>query len=251
MKIKEIIRRIIFFVALIVFIWSVYELFTIFNEYRKNANTYKEVEQYAPQVVESEDGTEEDKPNVFTKEDYDKLHEINNDFRGWITIPNTKVNYPLLQGQDNKYYLTHNFKKEYNPGGGIFISYDNEDPFNEKNTIIHGHYMKDKSMFGSLHNYKDLDFAKENNKFYITTKDGTLEYEIFSVYIEEANINPYRFSFNSDNEYVEYINDLKNKSMHKLVDYNLTSEDKIVTLSTCSYEKKNYRLLIHGKLMSK
>lgn len=248
---KEIIRKIIFFIALIVFIWSSYELFTIFNEYRKNAKSYKEVEQYAPQIAENEAGSEENKPYVFTEEDYNKLYEINNDFRGWITIPNTKVNYPLVQGQDNEYYLTHNFKKEYNAGGGIFISYDNKDPFNGKNTIIHGHYMKDKSMFGSLHNYKGGEFANANNKFYITTKDGTLEYEIFSIYIEEANTNPYRFSFKSDEEYVEYLNQLKNKSMHKLVDYNLSSEDKIVTLSTCSYEKKDYRLLIHGKLISK
>ena len=254
-KWREVIRKIIFVIALIVFIWSAYELFTIFNEYRKNASSYKDIEQYAPQVVENNDNNPKDKEDVkayvFKEEDYNKLYEINNEFKGWIMIPGTKVNYPVLQGEDNDYYLTHNFKKEYNAGGGIFISCDNPDPFNEKNTIIHGHYMKDKSMFGSLHSYKDGEFAKLNNKFYITTKDGTLEYEIFSIYIEQANTNPYRFNFSSDEEYVKYLNELKNKSMHKLVDYELTGRDKIVTLSTCSYEQENNRLLIHGKLINK
>lgn len=246
-QIKEIIRKIVFCIAVVVFIWSAYKLFSIFNEYRKNAKTYKEIEAFAPQGVgEGGQGVE---AFEFKPENYEELSKINNEFRGWINIPNTKVYYPLVQGTDNEYYLTHNFKKEYNAGGGVFISCDNKEPFKDKNTIIHGHYMKDGSMFGSLHSYKDEGFAKENNKFYITTKDGVLEYQMFSMYIEKASSAPYQYSFASDKEYVDYINGLKGKSKYDFGVNNLSKDDKIVTLSTCSYEIEDARLIIHGRLV--
>lgn len=250
-KSKEIIRKILFFIALTIFIWSCFKLFNIFNEYRKNAKSYDEIEQFAPQVdIEGAGGEGQMvKPYEFKAEDYEKLYAINNEFKGWLMIPNTKVNYPVAQGKDNEFYLTHNFKKESNAGGGIFISSDNKNPFEDKNTIIHGHYMKDKSMFGSLHSFKDSNFAKENNKFYVTTKEGVLEYEIFSIYIEKANTEPYRYSFASDEQYVEFLNGLRSKSNVDMGVANLTKDDKIVTLSTCSYEKEDYRLLIHGRLV--
>ena len=104
-KWREVIRKIIFVIALIVFIWSAYELFTIFNEYRKNASSYKDIEQYAPQVVENNDNNPKDKEDVkayvFKEEDYNKLYEINNEFKGWIMIPGTNNHYLLPEALDN------------------------------------------------------------------------------------------------------------------------------------------------------
>ena len=252
-KSKEIIRKILFLIALSIFIGSSIKLFNVFNEYRKNAKSYDEIEQFSPQINIEGAGSEGQmvKSYEFKAEDYEKLYEINDEFKGWLMIPNTKVNYPLVHGKDNEFYLTHNFKKEKNAGGGIFISSDNQNPFEDKNTVIHGHYMKDKSMFGSLHSFKDRNFARENNKFYVTTKDGAMEYEIFSIYVEKANPEPYSYSFVSDEQYAEFLNTLKNKSNFDMGVTNLTKDDKIVTLSTCSYEQKDYRLVLHGRLVKK
>ena len=248
-SIKEIIRRIIFIVALVVFIGSAFKLLTIFNEYRKNSKSYKEVQEYAPEVVVDEGSGEEQ--FVFNQEDYDKLFAINNEFKGWIRVPNTKVNYPVVQASDNDYYLTHNFKKEVNDGGAIFLTYENKAPFEDRNTIIHGHHMKDGSMFASLEELKDETFFRANNRVYINTRDQVLEYEIFSVYAETANIDPYRDGFSSDEDYIGYLNSLKGKSMFNVDMPEFNKDDKIITLSTCTYEIEDGRLLVHGRLVNK
>lgn len=248
---KETIRKIIFTIALLVFITSLVKLFLIFNEYRKNSNTYDELRNYSPAsgdiVQYVEDGENKTFKYTFRPEDYEKLLEINSEFKGWINIPGTKIDYPLAQADNNEYYLTHNFKKEENEGGAIFITKENSNPFVDRNTIIHGHYMKDGSMFGDLHQYKNEDTFINSNTIYISLRDEVLEYEIFSTYVEEASSDPYYISFSSDDDYVQYLNNLRDKSTFKK-DVTFTKDDKIITLSTCSYETKNSRLLIHAKL---
>ena len=107
--------------------------------------------------------------------------------------------------------------------------------------------MKDGSMFGDLHQYKNEDTFINSNTIYISLRDEVLEYEIFSTYVEEASSDPYYISFSSDDDYVQYLNNLRDKSTFKK-DVTFTKDDKIITLSTCSYETKNSRLLIHAKL---
>lgn len=246
---KEIIRRIILVIAIITLVVSGYKLFSIWNEYHKNAKTYDEVREYSPQS-NSDEGTEDPVEKYrFKQEDFDKLFNINNDFKGWITVPNTNVDYPIVQTTDNEYYLHHNFKKEYNEGGAIFIASENSNPFKDENTVIHGHHMRDGSMFASLEKYKDKSFLDSNNKIYITTKDNVYEYEIFSVYVIEANSNPYKINLSSGDEYVKYLNELKNSSMYQIDTPEFTKDDRIITLSTCSYEVEDGRLLVHGRLV--
>ena len=243
----SIIRKIIFSISLVVFIGSGYMLFDIMNEYHKNKASYDDIkENYGPEKVE-EDGVLKCR---FTQEDYDKLLAINSDFKGWIYIPNTNVDYPIVQGSDNDYYLHHNFKKEENDGGAIFIASEIENPFTDVNTIIHGHHMKDGSMFASLKEFKDdEDFFNKNRKVYIITKDDVLVYEIFSVYYQKANTDPYKYGFASDEDYVNFLNELKNKSMHYIEQEPFTKDDKIITLSTCTYEVDDGRLLLHARLI--
>jgi len=245
----DIIRKIIFVIALIIFIGSAYKLYTIWNEYHKNSIAYEEVREYSPENVVTEKN--EEKNYKFNPEDYQKLFEINSDLKGWITIPNTEVNYPLVQTQDNSYYLTHNFSKEENDGGAIFIASENLKPLEDRNTIIHGHHMKDGSMFASLNKYKEPEFIENNKKIYISTKDEVFEYEIFSVYVEEASSDPYKYSFASDEEYVNYLKGLNERSYTRIDTNEFTKDDKIITLSTCSYEVTDGRLLVHARLIGK
>ncbi|NLK95072.1 MAG: SrtB family sortase, partial [Clostridiales bacterium] len=134
---KDIVRKIILIVAIITLVVSGYKLFSIWQEYHKNAKTYDEVREYSPQS-NSEDSEDPLEKYRFKQEDFDKLFSINNDFKGWITVPNTEVDYPIVQTTDNEYYLHHNFKKEYNEGGAIFIASENTNPFIDENTVIHG-----------------------------------------------------------------------------------------------------------------
>ena len=244
---KEILRRIIFILSLVVFIWSSYKIFITLNEYRNNKNTYKEVQEFAPEVVDNDEG---EKSYSLTPEDYDKLLSINNDFKVWLTVPNTNINYPVVQTSDNAYYLTNNFKRESNPGGAIFISCDNVSPFEERNTIIHGHNMRDGSMFASLNKFKEEDFFNDNKYVYVNLRDKVLKYEVFSTYVEEANIESYKYSFGTDEDYVSFLNKIRNKSMHYRDGVELTKDDKIITLSTCTYEINDGRLLVQAKLVN-
>lgn len=247
---KEILRRVIFYISLIVFIVCAFKLFGICKGYYDNKKSYNEVREYAPQEVETPDNNQEEAPKfVFTKENYDKLLSMNEDFKGWLYIPGTNISYPLVQTDNNDYYLHHNFEKESNSGGAIFISSNNENPFEDANTIIHGHHMRDGSMFATLMNFKEEDFAK-TTPIYVNTKDKLLEYQVFSVFYETANNDSYQNGFVSDEDYLAYVNTLKGKSLFNLEVPEFTAADKMITLSTCDYDVNDGRLLVYAKLVS-
>lgn len=245
---KKIIGRIVLIIAIIGLVYSGYKLFLIFNDYNKNANVYNELKDYGPSVTVGLGG------NVkIDGLNFDELIKINEDFVGWITIPNTEINYPMVHpSEDNdEYYLTHNFEKDENSGGAIFVESAIRHPFEEENTIIHGHNMRDGSMFAGLNNFKEEDFFNNNRNIYIDTKDVSYVYEVFSVYVEKANENPYMYSFSTKEDYISFLNGLKNKSMFLANTVDFTENDKIITLSTCSYEVTDGRCLVHAKLISK
>lgn len=249
---REVLRKIVFCISLCVFLFSAYKLIMIAHDYIENKIYYDDLQKEGPKEV-NKDGI---KKYLFSAEDYDKLYSQNNDFRGWITIPNTKVNYPMVQGKDNDLYLGAGFNKKELSGGSIFIAHDNPDPFNDQNTIIHGHHMKNGSMFGSLKKYKDEDFFNNNPIVYISLRDKCLRYEIFSVYIcdittvVDTKASPYMYSFSNDDDYVKYLKNLKKKSLFQRKDFDeFKKDDKIITLSTCSYEYENARMLIHARLI--
>lgn len=247
---REILRRVIFYISLIVFIVCAFKLFGICKGYYDNKKSYNEIREYAPQEVETPDNNQEEAPKfVFTKENYDKLLSMNEDFKGWLYIPGTNISYPLVQTDNNDYYLHHNFEKESNSGGAIFISSNNENPFEDANTIIHGHHMRDGSMFATLMNFKEEDFAK-TTPIYVNTKDKLLEYQVFSVFYETANNDSYQNGFVSDEDYLAYVNTLKGKSLFNLEVPEFTAADKMITLSTCDYDVNDGRLLVCAKLVS-
>lgn len=249
---REVLRKIVFCISLCVFLFSAYKLFWIVHDYIENKVYYDEVRELAPKETE-EDGV---KKYLFSSEDFDDLYSRNSDFRGWITIPNTKVNYPMVQGRNNDFYLKAGLDKYEVNGGSIFIAHDNPDPFNDQNTIIHGHHMKNGSMFGSLRKYKKKEFFDNNPIVYISLRDKCLRYEIFSVYIcditkvVDTKTSPYMYSISNDDDYVNYLKSLKKKSLFQRKDFtDFNKDDKIITLSTCSYEYENARMLIHARLI--
>ncbi len=181
--------------------------------------------------------------------------EENEHIYAWIYIPNTNVDYPILQHPKKAdYYLTHDTKGNKVTAGSIFTQYYNAKDFNDNNTVIYGHNMKNGSMFKTLHYYEDELFFQDNPYVYIYTETDTRVYQIFGAY-EYSDVH-LLLSYNMDNDttFGKYLEDLKGikKSAKNHFDWELgvSKEDKIITLSTCIANKSSNRYLVQAKLIA-
>ncbi|WP_394895992.1 class B sortase [Clostridium baratii] len=223
-------KKIINVVLILAIIFSLYKVISKVVDYKESKNAYEKVREV------------KNNSNNFSEE----LIKRNEDYKMWIEVPNTNINYPVVQGKDNNFFLNNDFNKKESRSGAIFMDYKNNID-KDKNIIIYGHNMKNKSMFQNLMKFKDEEFWKENNKIILTIDGKTYEYEIFSSYISNAKDIDLKTNFENDDEYLKYIDDIKKKSIfHR--DMNIKSNDRIITLSTCSYEKDDARMIIHGRL---
>ena len=186
--------------------------------------------------------------------DFYSLQTKNPDVCAWLKVPNTNIDYPILQSsKDEKedYYINHTIDKKYKFAGSLYIQKYNTNDFTDPNTVIYGHNMKNGTMFRDLHKFRKEDFFNENSTFYIYTPGHVLTYKIFSAYkYDDRNIMT-SFDFNDTNVFAQYIESAKNPtSMIKNTrDVPITINDKIVTLSTCISEE-NYRYLVQGVLIN-
>ncbi|MDD5879189.1 MAG: class B sortase [Clostridiales bacterium] len=175
---------------------------------------------------------------------FKKLKEINSDVVGYIKVNNTNIKYPVVRTTNNTYYLTHNFEKKYNSAGWIFMDYRNTPE--SKNTIIYGHNRLDGTMFAQLKKCLKASWynnSKNLNIVYNTENEKSI-YKVFSIYKIENENYYIQTSFEDDTSYEEFINKIKSRSV-KNFNVNVTSRDKILTLSTCSNRSK-YRIVIHA-----
>ena len=183
------------------------------------------------------------------KEEVNDAYIDNADYRGWIKVENTNIDYPILQGNDNEYYLDKDINKEYLASGSIFMNYLNNG-FNDENTVLFGHNMRNGTMFGQLKKYKESDFFYGNNDIDIELSNGdNLKYKVFSVYITNVEDNYIKTKFDNKDEYKDFLERIKNKSIYKS-EVDLNEDDKIITLSSCSYEFDDARIVVHGKLIN-
>ena len=181
--------------------------------------------------------------------DFSELKKINNNVKGWIQVNGTNINYPFVQANDNKYYLTHSFDKSWNSAGWLFLDYRNNIN-NNKNTIIYAHDRNDKTMFGSLRTVLTKNWLSNTNNYVIkisTEKENSL-WQIFSTYHIPTTSDYLQTNFDSDIEYQEFLNKIKNRSRYNF-NTNVTSTDNILTLSTC-YSKSD-KMVVHAKLIKK
>lgn len=189
--------------------------------------------------------TDESNNHNELKIDFDKLKELNNDTVAYLVIKNSNINYPVVQADENDYYLHHGFDKKSNDAGWIFGDYRNKFDGSDKNVIIYGHNRKDKSMFGSLNNVFDSSWNsnKENLTFDLYREGKKDSYRIFSSY-ETINTDDYLKTDFSDDEFLEYVNNVKKKSI-KDYQVEIYNNDKIITLSTCGKNSKT-RVVVHA-----
>lgn len=186
--------------------------------------------------------------------DWDALWNESRDIYAWIYIPNTNVDYPILQHPtDDSYYLNHNLNGSRGYPGCIYTELINNKNFLDYNTLIYGHNMKNQTMFRTLHNYEDINFFNENPYIYIYTPDEILVYEIFAAYeTDDAHIL-YNNDFSTESGYQSYLDKIlgtRDMSVHIRSDVQVTSQSHIITLSTCVSGKSSRRYLVQAVLLN-
>ena len=143
--------------------------------YRDGEEEYDNLREYVAveEPKERKDGeTPEENQEETVTVDFEALKKINPEIIAWIRIPDTRIDYPVVQGTDNEYYLKHTFKKTEHVAGSIFLDKDNSPDFTNRKTILYGHNMKDGSMFQGLHKYESESYLQEHNKVYLYLPDG-------------------------------------------------------------------------------
>ena len=241
----RVISTIVLVVALAVFCYSGFQLYTILKGYYDGRSEYDKVREVA--INQNMENSAEDKGDGFSV-NFDELKSINEDTIGWIRFSPKpeEINYPIVQGKDNDEYLHRTFSANENTLGAIFLNVDNKADFSDKNSIIYGHRMKDGSMFRHLQDYDSQEFWKSNPYFYIYTPDGKkLTYHIFAVGEVEDASEIYQTQFESDDAYLKYLNTVTGISIYD-TGVKVDTGDTMVTLSTCTSANDNHRFVVVG-----
>lgn len=251
MKIRKILLILTIVVCLVGIPVLGVKAYKIIKGYSNSSESYKSLNKQVTQSLiksseESKDFLDTENPGESNNvEDlrsrFLDLKNINDDYCGWISIPNTNVNYPITTGDCN-YYLSHDFYGNKNEYGCITTDDSAIEPFVDSITILHGHHMSDGSMFATLKLFKDKSFAL-SNEIYVELYNEIRVYDVFSVIVEEANKETYKSNL-WGGELSEHLDYLKSKSIIDLSENLGENLNRILVLSTCSYESENYRLVI-------
>lgn len=172
--------------------------------------------------------------------DFPPLQNVNADVIGWIKIADTQIDYPIVQGTDNDFYLFRSWDGTENINGAIFADSYNANDFTDMNTFIYGHHMNNGSMFANLQYYKDQDFFEQHPEIIICTPKGDYTAKIFAAYTTTATSTSYSFVYNNT-----YLNEVRSKSF-VTADIDVSAEDRIITLSTCDYDFEDARMVVHA-----
>lgn len=282
--------RIVLVIALITFGYAAFQLGSIYVEYYKGQSEYEDIrESFKTTKIAAADKTtavvgesgstqnsqaaaavEVDFPVYPAKQgpitingvtldmllgvkysfDFDALRRLNPEVMAWVQIEGTNIDYPVVQTTDNEKYLRQTLTGEWNNAGTVFADYRNVDPFNERNTIIHGHNQRNHMMFHDLVNYADPAYMQEHPYISIYTPDGKCRvYQIFAAYRTGDVSETYFCEFESDAQYQVYLDYIKSQQMYD-TGISVTTANKIITLSTCTNDWEEGREVIHGKLIN-
>ena len=233
-KKSKILITLIQIVLIAVIIFSGIKIIEWIKSNKKNKDIMSEIKENV--VINNE----MDSNNEEYKIDFAKLKQKNSDAIAWIKVNGTDIDFPVVKGTDNSYYLTHNFDKEKNKAGWIFADYRNKFDGTDKNIIIYGHNMKNGSMFASLKDViKEEWYNNENNKYIaLITENENCKYQVFSVYQIETE------EYYLQTNFKEFVEKIKGRSK-KDFNVDIKETDSILTLSTCADNTK-YRVVLHA-----
>lgn len=237
-------------ILLLIFIISVVCVILICFNNKKEQN---EMHNLLNNVIVSKTENEESE-NTERVEQVRELKKQYEDVIGWLEIPGTNIDYPVMQGTDNNYYVKHNYKQEYDYNGSIFLHKDYDWTLPSSNLFLYGHNNKNDCMFAQLLKYKDESFYNKYPTIKFTTIEEESEYEIISVFLsriyykKEQNVFRYYQFINAENEeqYNEFILNAKKESLYN-IEATAKYGDQLITLTTCEYSQEDGRFVIIGR----
>lgn len=183
-------------------------------------------------------------PNV----DFAALSRINPDIVGWLYCEGTQINYPVVQGGDNTYYLDHLFDGTQNANGCLFLDSRVDASFSSVHSIIYGHHMRSGAMFAALDGYKRQSFYDAHRAMLLITPDATYDVQLFAAYVADPSEDAWEVSFANDGEIQTWIDAAIAQSTFTS-DVKPTTGDRLLTLSTCSYEFGDARFVVVGVMV--
>lgn len=260
-------KKFIFIAAALIFIIvasvAAWQIYVPIHEDNVSIQTYENLRQYVnlPTPVPTAPPDAPSSPNVTptpspipdsaaqpsAQVDFASLRTVNPEIVAWLSIDGTNIDYPVAKHSDNDYYLHHLFNGEYNSSGCLFMDCRNPPDFSGRHTIIYGHHMDNGTMFQNLIYYKDQPFYDEHPTARLITPDGTYTVEFFAGYVADVGNDAWKLDFSSDENFVDWLAVAMEISAFesKVIP---SAADRIITLSTCSYEFYNARFVLAGKI---
>lgn len=231
---------------------------------------YQKIEEVSKEILDSTEVQEIEKnPEIITNDssnsslnayeilknrliqvDFEELKKMNSDTIGWISVPNTNINYPFVQTSNNEFYLNHAFDKSLNGAGWIFLDYRNHLKEEQRNTILYAHGGSNTALFGSLKKIltKEWQSNLSSSVIKLSTETENTLWQIFSAYQIPTTSDYLQIHFPNDDSFGQFVTHLKNRSS---LDFHtsVVSQDKILTLSTCS--NNDEKIVVHAKLIKR
>ena len=255
-------RKLLMVISLSVFLYSAFQITTYFYDSYKTKAAYDKIrKEYEDQLNKETDkpsqptsspgtepgstpGNKSEEPVILNR--YLPLLEINEDVVGWVSVAGTVIDYPVVQAEDNDFYLRRNIHGEKANAGTIFMDYRSDALAKEKHVILYGHHMRNGTMFKDLVKYNDETFFLEHGTVNFDTLYEEAEWEVFSVYVTNPNFNYRQTHFSTEEEYLKFIDMIADKSIYQK-EMVFTPEDQILTLSTCTYVYDDARFVVHAR----
>lgn len=180
--------------------------------------------------------------------DFDALKQRNPDIVGWIYCPNTVINYPVVQTDDNMFYLHRDIDGSYSSYGTLFVECQNQKGFKDGNNMIYGHHMNDGKMFAKLVDYTYQNYYNDHPVMYLNTPEYNYRIELFSGYVTSMDSDTYKINFENAEENQKWLDTCMSQSKFQS-NYDVKPGDKILTLSTCTYDYDDARFVVQGRMI--
>ena len=261
----EIIRKLVVIISFIVLVGCVSWLLSIFIQGQSNAKVYDELSDKMKQSETTKDDWSsiyEKYPNVQfpsgMQTKFADLYATNSDIVGWLKIDGLGIDYPVVQTTDDAYYLKHDFMRNKSDYGTVFLSSGNNAKDLDLNNVVYGHTMRrDNQMFTPLKEYKTLEGFKKNPIIEYNTLYANYKFKVYAVFITNGDstgdVNNYLFDYTFANlantsAFAGFINQVNMRKLYT-TGVSVMPDDKLLTLSTCTYEFDNARLVVIARLI--